>query len=203
MMELQPLLSPLVLIAAGVGILLVSLAAVVLMFALRVRRRRSELPSLDLRIDVTQLPAGGPPDEGPQLEFYGMPVRLAVLVMAPAGRTSSLPATERVAAALDDLVPGLASVVLAHRPLLRSWPSQLSTQGFVHAFFNNAQLPGDRGKGTPWCSVAGRFDAGDQQLLAGLVCSAQKSNSLGQVAVANVGQWMDVLRVKGRGSRAG
>jgi hypothetical protein len=57
-------------------------------------------------------------------------------------------------------------------------------------------LPGERGKGTPWCSAAGRFDAGNQQLLAGILCAADKPNSLSQVTIANVGQWLEVVRVK-------
>jgi hypothetical protein len=181
-------------LAAACGTLLLMVA--VLLLALRRRRRTAHLPSVDLRIDVSQLPAAGPPAEGPVLEFYGMPVRLVALVLAPAGRNSRLPPREQLARTLDDLTPGLAAVVLEHRPLIREWPSQLSTQGFTHAFFNNVQLPSDRGKGTPWCSVAGRFDAGDQQLLAGLLCAAQKPNSMGQVTVGQVGQWLEVLRVK-------
>jgi len=179
--------------ALGTIILLVIVA---LLIAFSRRRRKPEISPVDLRIDVSQLPAGGPPGEGPTLEFYGMPVRLVALILAPAGRNSQLPPNERLASVLEDLGPGLAAVVLEHRPILRPWPSQLSTQGFIHTFFNNVPLPGDRGKGTPWCSAAGRFDAGDQQLLAGVLCAAQKPNSLGQVPIANVGQWVEVLRVK-------
>ena len=95
-------------------------------------------------------------------------------------------------------MPGLWAVVQAHDPLVRCWPFQLGTQGFTHSFFNNLQaLPGDRGKGTPWSAVAGRFEVGDRQLLAGLICVADRPNSLSQMTVAHVGQWLDVLRVRG------
>ncbi len=181
-------------LAAVCGVLLLIVFG--LGWALRRRRSRPALPETDLRIDVSQLPAAGPPAEGPVLEFFGMPVRLVVLVLAPAGRGKPLPPRDQMARTLDDLVPGLAAVVLQHRPLIREWPGQLSTQGFTHSFFNNVQLPGDRGKGTPWCSVAGRFDAGDQQLLAGMLCAANKPHSMSQVTVSQVGQWFDVLRVK-------
>ena len=93
---------------------------------------------------------------------------------------------------IDSLVPGLWAVVQAHGPLVRCWPFQLSTQGFTNSFFNNVQLPGDRGKGTPWSAVAGRFEVGTRQLLAGLVCVADRPNSLSQMTVAHVGQWLDV-----------
>jgi hypothetical protein len=183
-------------------IALVAVAAITLIVAAvafslaRRRRRMPEAPPVDLTIDVGQLPQRGPSAEGPQLECYGMPVRLAVLVLAPAGRNNRVPGDDEFLEAIDCLVPGLAAVVTAHKPIVRRWPVQLSTQGFTHSFFNNAQLPGDRGRGTPWCAIAGRFETGSQQLLAGLVCCADKPNSQSQHPVAHIGQWMDVLRVR-------
>lgn len=189
---------PLVVLLGGAiaAFVVMVLMVVVLVALLRGRGRKLEPPPVDLRINVADLPADGPPEEGPRLEIYGTPVRLAALVLAPAGRNATLPTGSALAAAIDGLVPELMSVVTAHRPLFRAWPFQLSTQGFTHSFFNNVPLPGEHGKGTPWCCVAGRFEAGDQQLLAGLVCSAGKPNSLAQITVQHVGQWMDVVRVK-------
>lgn len=176
----------------------VVLLIIVAWFAiLRRRGRQQQSAAPDLRVDVAKLPTHGPLAEGPRLEFYGLPVRLAVLVLAPAGRGSCVPDGRSFEQALDALLPGLVAVVKAHRPLVRGWPYQLSTQGFVHSFFGNVALPGDHGKGTPWCAAAGRFEAGDQQLLAGLVCVADKPNALGQVTIQQLGQWLDVLRVKG------
>lgn len=180
-------------VAAAVVLFLV---VVVLVVLFRSRRRSLEPPPVDLRIKVAELGPSGPPEEGPQLEIYGTPVRLAALVLAPAGRNNPLPAGGELAAAVDSLVPELMAVVTAHQPQFRRWPFQLSTQGFTHSFFNNVPLPGEHGKGTPWCCVAGRFEVGDQQLLAGLVCIAGKPNSLAQISVQHVGQWMDVVRVK-------
>ncbi|MCY2988513.1 MAG: hypothetical protein NTY19_11695 [Planctomycetota bacterium] len=173
------------------------LIVVVVITILRRRRRKQEPAAPDLRVDVSKLPAQGPSIAGPRLEFYGIPVRLAVLVLAPAGRGSSVPDGRSFEQALESLLPGLVEVVKAHRPLIRGWPYQLSTQGFVHAFFGNLALPGDHGKGTPWCAAAGRFQAGDQQLLAGLICVADKPNALSQVTIQQLGLWLDVLRVKG------
>lgn len=149
----------------------------------------------NLTIDLTTLDVSGPSDHGPQLEFYGTPVRLLVLVIAPAGR-GQLPPKEELRETVDYLLPGLAKVLDTHRPIFRSWESQLSTQGFANSFFNNLALPGDRGKGTPLCSVVGKFDIDGGQLLAGLVCRAEKPNGLSQVIVQHEGQWLDVLRVK-------
>jgi hypothetical protein len=58
-------------------------------------------------------------------------------------------------------------------------------------------LPGDRGKGTPWCSIAGRLQVGDRLFLIGLVCCAHQPNALSQFVVQHEGQWLDILRIRG------
>jgi hypothetical protein len=182
----------------GLALVALCLALPAIWFLLFRRRAvRPEPVAPDLHIDLTTLPDHGPEADSPRLEFYGTPVRLAVLVLAPAGRNNATPTDAELPELIDSLVPGLWAVVQAQSPLVRYWPFQLSTQGFTHSFFNNVQLPGDRGKGTPWSAVAGRFEVGDRQLLAGLICVADRPNSLSQVTVAHVGQWLDVLRVRG------
>jgi hypothetical protein len=171
------------------------LLAVILMLLLRRGVQRKEPPPVDLRVNLQDLPAGGPPAVGPRLEFYGTPVRLAVLVLAPAGRRAENADPPPLAQLYEHVVPGLAEVVAAHRPLIRLWPGQLSTRGFTTSFFHHVRLPGDRGKGTPWCSAAGRFEAGPQQYLAGVLCVADQANSLSQVTVEHAGDWPGVLRV--------
>lgn len=193
----MPNLSLVVLLGgAALVVAVLILVVVVLVVLLRGRGRKPEAPPVDLRIRVADFPPGGPPEEGPRLELYGTPVRLVALVLAPAGRNTQLPTGGALADAIDSLVPELMSVVTAHQPLVRCWPVQLSTQGFAHSFFNNVPLPGEHGKGTPWCCIAGRFEAGDQQLLAGLVCAAGKPNSLAQITIQHVGQWIDIVRVR-------
>ncbi len=93
-------------------------------------------------------------------------------------------------------MPGLTEIVAAHQPLVRRWPEQLSSHGFNQAFFNNLALPGSRGKGTPWCSLAGKLMVGDRQFLVGMVCSSGNPNSLGQMVVEHEGQWLNALRVR-------
>ncbi len=183
------------LVAAGVALGAVVLL-IVISFLFRRRRGTVRVEQENLSIDLTQLRVSGPPHGAPQLEFFGTPVRLAVLVLAPPGRSGAIPPTERLREVVEHLLPGLADVLDAHRPIFRRWPEQLSTPGFCQSFFMNMQLPGNRGKGTPWCSVAGRFEYGDGHLLAGLVCFGERPNALGQVIVEHDGQWHDVLRVR-------
>ena len=162
------------------------------------RKRSSPAPDqqAELTIDVAALPLSPPPKEGPQLEFYGTPVRLAVMVLAPVGRGGEIPAPADLTATLENLLPGLQEIVSRHQPQVVLWPNQLSSQGFLQAFFNLAALPGDHGKGTPWCSAAGKFEGGGQQYLAGLICCSAGPNSLGEMTVDKPGQWFSVLRVR-------
>lgn len=183
-------------VAAAVAAVL--LLAVVLVLAGFLRRRRKVLgpPEPDLFVDVGQLDTAGPPAEGPRVEFYGTPVRLAVVVVAPAGRQGELPPPGVLPTLMDRLVPGLPAVVAHHQPLICRWPAQLSTQGFAQSFFNHVPLPGDRGKGTPWCSIAGKLQVGDRVFLVGLVCCANQPNGLSQFIVQHEGQWLDILRMR-------
>ncbi len=171
-----------------------------LLALLLVRRRKRRLPQTDdeagLRIDVDSLPQLGPPAGHHQLEFYHVPVRVAAMVVAAAGRDHQLPGSDQLDACVDQLVPDLLSVVRDHQPEMRQWPGQVSSRGFVSKFFRHASLPGDHGKGTPWCSVAGKFEANGQPLLIGMILRADKPNSLGQVTVERTTQWLDILRVK-------
>jgi len=182
--------------AAGVAPVVLLLILLGLVRIVRARRRTRGLPELMPFIDVGLLAASGPPPHGPRLEFYGTPVRLAVVVIAPAGRQGELPPAAALPTLLDRLVPGLPGVVASHQPLICRWPAQLSAQGFAQSFFNHVALPGDRGKSTPWCSIAGKLQVGDRVFLLGFVCCASHPNALGQFVVQYEGQWLDMLRIR-------
>lgn len=181
-------------VLAGIAVCLV-VGAIVVHWLLR-HRKKQERPTIDLSIDVSQLVDKGPALDEPHLDFYGTPVRVAAIVIAPAGRQGELPQPELLPGALEHLVPGLSDIIAHQRPLIRRWPEQLSSQGFVHSFFNNVSLPGSRGKGSPWCSIAGRLQLGERGILVGLLCIAGSSNGLSQVIVEHEGQWPDILRVR-------
>ena len=163
---------------------------------LKGRRRKFPEQVPELAIDVMSLGTGGPPPGAPVLEHYNVPVRLAAVVLAPAGRVRQLPPFDQLGDVFDAIVPGLAQVVSTHKTLIRRWPPQLSTNGFVHSFFRHAKLPGDAGKGTCWCSVAGVAKREGQPVMAGLVMSTESPNGLGQAIVEQEAKWLDILRIK-------
>jgi hypothetical protein len=158
------------------------------------RKRRAAESPVAPEIDLAALAPTGPPASGPTLHAYNVPMRLVVLVLAPVGRGSALPATDELSRIVDQIVPGLFELAQAHQARIKLWPPQLSAQGFAAALFANLPLPGHRGKGTPWCAIAGRFVAGEQSYLAGVVLRAATPNSLGQITLAHEAQWLEVMR---------
>ncbi|MEX2121259.1 MAG: hypothetical protein WD847_16825 [Pirellulales bacterium] len=149
-----------------------------------------------LDIDLAELGSGGPMPGVPALELYHVPVRVAALVLAPAGRGHDLPPMERLAALLDAFMPGLARVLHAHHSRIKLWPPQLSTQGFANALFAQQRLLGTPGKDSPWCAVAGRFEAEGRALLVGMLLCAAAPNNLGHFTFERQAQWLDAVRVK-------
>ncbi|MBC8351898.1 MAG: hypothetical protein H8E66_07905 [Planctomycetes bacterium] len=182
-------------ISALVAVLLLVIF-VVLLFVLRRGPALPEPKPIDLKIDVASLNPSGPSIEVPLLTYSGKPVRLAALVVAPVGRSGAIPEADRLLDAVDQLIPGLVEVISTDDPMVKFWPGQLSTHGFAHVFFRNVKLPGARGVGTPWCSVAGKFKAGGQQYLAGMLCNAGGLTELSEIAVDDNEQWARILEVR-------
>ncbi len=179
---------------------ILALVAVIILLVLRrmFRRKKGVAPTLvpDLAVDIGALPTEGPSARPPVLEHYNVPVRLAVLVLAPTGRVRELPPIDRLPDFVDHILPGLADVLLVHKPLIRRWPPQLSSEGFARTFFAHVKLPGDRGKGTAWCSIAGRFKIGRETFMAGLLLRSDAKNNFSESIIREEHEWLGILRVK-------
>jgi len=147
-------------------------------------------------IDVMALGNQGPPEGPPTLEFYNVPVRVAAMIVAPAGRVRDLPPVNQMGDVYDAIVPGLAQVVAKHKPLMRRWQPQVSAKGFAHTVFQTCRLPGEGGKGTPWCCAAGIFKIEGQPLMAGLIMRTESTSSHGQEVIDAPERWLACLRVK-------
>lgn len=174
-------------------------ALVIAIIALNVWRNRHgtrHLEQPDLTINLAELGVAAPPADAKRLEVYGTPVRLRVVVIAPAGRHQANLHHDDVPILLNQFMPGLLEIFQSHQPLCRCWPAQLSSQGFAQSFLNHVSLPGNRGKGTPWTSIVGKFHVGEQVFLIGLACCSEASNSLSQFVVEHDGQWFDTLRIR-------
>ena len=161
-------------------------------------RQPSEAPGKPSQIDVESLVDSGPAAAGPALEVYHVPVRLGLIVLAPLGREARLPSSGELPLLVDRFLPGLMKVLAHQQPRFEAWPPQLSSEGFVQSFFSHAKLPGRRGLGTPWCSLAGKAQSSEGPFLLGLVCRAQDDNDYGQITIDHYGKWLDVIGMRAR-----
>lgn len=127
---------------------------------------------------------------------YHVPVRLAVVVIAPLGRESDPPTHSEVPKLLDRIVPGLASALSHDQTIVKIWPRQLSATGFAPYLLRHVRLPGDKGRSSPWCLLAGRTTFGDAAYAIGLALGAAAPNNLGLIAVESEHQWLDVVRMR-------
>lgn len=178
------------------GLVVVAVIGAMVAMLLWLKRRPPAVSKqADFRIDVNALGAAGPPPAGARLEIRHVPVRLALLVVAPVGRGKQLPAGD-LSEMADAIVPGLAGCLRAHATRVIRWPPQLSSQGFTQSFFGNVPLPGNRGQGTGWCAAAGKCERESGPFLAGMIFAAERPNSLGQFPVHGSHEWLDLLRIK-------
>lgn len=178
------------------------LAAVAWRIARRqARRRQASAQQAQLAICLNDFAEPSVADTGPQLRVYNVPVRLALVVMAPVGRDGRLPDREIWPSLIDRAIPQIRDVVAAHQTELRPWPNQLSTEGFCTKFFHALSMPA-RGKGTAWTAVAGRITAVDNRYLIGLLLRGKESNNLSQYTIERDAQWLDVLRIDAQDNRS-
>lgn len=182
-------------LAALIGLVVLVLGYLV---ARRILGSRSQeiITHTPQQIDVETLCEQGPASQGPALEVYHVPVQLGLIVLAPLGRAARLPSSGELPRLVDRFLPGLMDILANQQPRFEAWPPQLSAEGFVQSFFSHARLPGQRGLGTPWCSLAGKATSADGPFLLGLVCRTADPNDFGQISVAPVGKWRDVLSVR-------
>ncbi len=187
---------PAFLIGVGAVVLVVVIFFYILRkFLLSGRRRQS---SGDVTsIDTSKLFGMGPlAEDGPVLEFYNVPVRLAAIVLAPAGRVHQLPPVDRIGEICDAVLPGLSAVFWAHQSPAYFWPPQVSARGFANRFLLECRLPDDGGKDTPWCAVAGPFRLNGRRFLAGLVMRTSDATSHGSEVLEDPGDWLARFRIK-------
>lgn len=139
--------------------------------------------------------AGGPPAGAPRLACYQIPMRLALVVIAPLGRNTVFAVEGGLPATVEQIAAGLGRVVTAHQTRVTLWPPQISSTGFATTFFGAARLPGLKGKGTPWCAIAGRAQLGDRTLMVGMILCGDEPNNLGQITLSDEYGWREVLHV--------
>jgi hypothetical protein len=186
---------PIELVSALVILVLVVVFAAMLRGLLS-RRKPRRLPPIDLSIDLNALAREVPAALSPRLTYQSVPVRLAAVVLAPAGRAQPLPPAQSWPQIFEALHPGFSRVVDGHRPLVRPWPPQLSDSGFAHRFFAELKLPTLGREPLEWSAVAGPVRFQDRTILVGLVFHTSEATTLGADILDSPVGWRRVLEVK-------
>jgi hypothetical protein len=158
-------------------------------------RKKPVKDTPNLEEDLTEYPDLKSSTTGDrQLRVEGVPVRLRLVVVAPAGTASEVDQDE-VAKYLEKVVPGLGDIYKRDKPRLRVWPTQISYQGFATHFHRNTLTGAEDGEQTRWVMIAGRVKLGKQQIMLGLAMQSIKPNTVGRRTVDSH-EWASILRVR-------
>jgi len=180
-----------ILIGGGVLVLLLIL---VLLLRLGRRRKSAERTGPNLEEDLADYPPA-PGQPGPQrLMIQGQPVRVRLVVVAPAGKQTNVN-QEGVAGFLDQMLHGLGAVIQHDKPRVRVWPPQLSNRGFAPTFHRLVSKPDPEGRPSHWVLVAGQAKVGTWSVLLGMALWAEKENLLGRLNL-EPNQWQETLRIR-------
>jgi hypothetical protein len=183
-------------LVAGLLVVLILLGLIGGLFR-RVFGKRKAAPedwAKKLREDLSSYPPPASPPGKNRLTVYHVPVRIRLVVLAPAGKETEI-GSSQAEALLNRVIPGLGNAASHDRPRVRVWPPQLSQQGFATAFFRHTITGTKEGQPSPWVLVAGRSQFNSPALLLGLALWADQPNNLGHVSL-EPHQWLDVLRIK-------
>jgi hypothetical protein len=186
----------LLLILVGGGLLVLLLFLVVVARLLFGGKKKPKRGSSNLEEDLSTYPPAPQSSGDRRLMVEGVPVRVRLVVIAPAGTESEV-SQEEVESLLDRLLPGLGDVVRHDKPRVRQWPTQVSYQGFATHFHRNMLTPEAEGEMSPWVLVAGRAKVGKTQFMLGLALQALKPTPAGRMTL-EAHEWTSKLRVRVR-----
>jgi hypothetical protein len=156
----------------------------------------SEPRERNLEEDLSEYPPLTPSTGDRQLKVEGVPVRMRLVVVAPAGKDADVDADD-VEAMLDKVVVGLGEIYRGDKPRVRVWPRQLSYEGFAKHFQRNMITPEGEGEPSRWVLIGGRVKLGKQQIMLGLGLQALKPTTVGRRTI-DAHEWPTVLRVRVR-----
>jgi hypothetical protein len=180
------------LIAGGVGAVAVLALLMVLARLFRRRGRGGAVADAEagLREDLTTFPAPPPLDGPKRLTVDGVPVRVRLVVLSPAGQQPLV--APKAAEILDRVLYGLGQQIARDQPKVRVWPPRLSQAGFGPTFRRLVRAPGKEGK-SPWVMLAGPARMGASSVLVGLALLADEPVPIGTL-ILQPHQWPERLR---------
>lgn len=186
-----------VLLAIG-GLLILLLLWSLFRAILGGRKSGAKKGQQSLEEDLAQYPPPPARTGDRRLLVEGVPVRIRLVVAAPAGgQADDRLDLEELETVLDQILPGLGAIYKEDKPRVKRWPRQVSYQGFAHHFHRCMLIPEEEGELSPWVLVAGRVKLKKFQMMLGLALLALKPTTVGQRTV-DAHEWASVLRVRTR-----
>lgn len=182
-------------ILGGVGVLVLLL----LWFLIRklfARKKQPHYSEVDRTEELAKYPELKPSTGDRRLLAEGVPVRMRLVVVAPAGGGSRVDA-DNIEPLLEKILPGLGNIAEHDRPRVRVWPLQLSYEGFAQTFHHDTIIPEGENQPSRWVLMAGRVMVGKNQFLLGLGLQSIKPNTIGRRTLKS-DDWASVLRVRVR-----
>ncbi len=160
------------------------------------RRQKKEGAATKPRRELSEYPPLKPSTGDRQLRVEGVPVRMRLVVIAPAGKDGEVDADD-AEEMLERVLPGLGEIYRGDKPRVKVWPRQLSYEGFVKHFQRNMLTPEGEGEPSRWVLIGGRAKLGKQQIMLGLGLQAIKPTTVGRRTI-DAHEWPTVLRVRVR-----
>jgi hypothetical protein len=167
-----------------------------LSFLRRLFAGKQQVPTKNLEERFAEYPPLKPSSGDRRLTIEGVPVRLRLVVVAPAGTVSGFD-DQRIDKLLDRILPGLGGIFNADKPRVRIWPTQLSHEGFANHLHRNTIIPEGDGQLSKWAVVAGRAKLDDCHVMLGLGLEALKPTTIGRKTI-DAHEWDVMLRVRTR-----
>jgi len=181
----------------GIAALIILLILLRLLKSLVPRKEEKIEPvEPDLKENLGAYPPPTPSTGDRQLRVEGVPVRMRLVVVAPAGQDADVDINE-IEAMLETVLPGLGEICKGDRPRIKVWPRQLSYEGFTKHFQQNMITPESSGDMSRWILLGGRAKLGKQQIMLGMALLAVKPTTVGRRTV-EAHEWPTVLRVRVR-----
>ncbi len=174
----------------------IGLLFLLLVYKLLFGRRKKSEHEKNLMEDLTEYPDLKSSTGDKQLRIEGVPVRIRLVVIAPAGTASEID-PDQLHTMLEKLLPGLGDICKHDKPRIKVWPTQVSYQGFATHFHRNTETGVAEGELTRWAMIAGRVKVGKTQFMLGLALQSIKENTVGRRTVDSH-EWASVLRVRVR-----
>jgi hypothetical protein len=150
----------------------------------------------DLTEDLGTYPPAPASTGDRRLLVEGVPVRVRLVVLAPAGNDADLD-EEEIPRILEKVLPGLGLIFKADKPRVRMWPVQQSYKGFSTHLHRMTLIPEEDGELSPWIILAGRIKEKGLHAMLGLGLQALKPSTVGRRTL-DAHEWSSVLRVRVR-----